>query len=606
MTYAQQLQGQLLPYRGQELDRLERVGQSHVQRVYGQDRSGQRAYRFNRLGYRSAELNPAASHRVFAFGESHAFGYFVDHEQCWPSRFVDLWANDRELDRQDICFLSFADAGASNGNIARSVVSQCSALRPDLVLVHFADPRRSEVILNGIPHRVGSWLLQEEAELAAREAPGELPETLLEMIRRGRSFFRFALGSEESEWFGPAVDPTCLAENLRDILLVQSFCRAEKIRLVATCEQIELLLAARQDPNLGPLVRQLDPEALSDFGIWSVDGDLSEDPGHVGPQRHARFAQAMFDFYLRRERSSAAPSPPATPPPATLENPALEDPVASFYRELPFNLHGDVESAARSIASNVLPDYVPDVHRLLDEGQIATAADCGCGAGWLTCSLALHYGLEVTGIDYTAVALERAREVAEHLGVASQVHWIEADLLELVDPGGFDLVLSHGVLHHLPDARQGFDRIEQMVRPGGFLSLALYHEPGRQPFLEHFRGLVSVEEKKRRWRSFVASTRHARMRCICVRGSATKFVIRERACIRCERWRRGWRALGSSCAAQASTTFNRSVTPRRFSRSRRAILNVHGARCATDDSSQVSSRSWLSVQGSKRRPCLAA
>ena len=480
---------QPLPYGGQELDRLEGLGKFHLRHTFGHDHDGRRIYSFNRLGFRGGDFDPAAAYRVFAFGESHAFGFFVDFHQCWPSRFVDIWIRHHNLDRRDVCYLNFAEAGSSNASIARSVVSQCSAVRPDLVLVHFAEMRRSEVILNGRPHRIGSWLLQEAA--AAQEAPsdGGLQETLLELFERGSSFLRFALGPKSAEWLEPHIDATCLLENLRNILLVQYFCRSEGIRLVATCEQTDQLLspAARADPTLGPLVKQIDRQVLYDTSIWSVKGDLSDDLGHAGPQRHRRFAQKMFDF-CKQAKDAPVSAPVRSGEPALKGSSG--DMVRAFYQELPFNHFDSVQAAARSLLANPIPDAYPDLHRLLVDGDVKSVVDCGCGTGWLANTLGRHYGVAVTGVDFTPCALHRAQEIADFLGLDHRVRFVEADLLQLVCDERFDLVISLGALHHTVDPRQAFDHVQRLARVGGTVYVGLYHQPGRGPFLDHFRRIL--------------------------------------------------------------------------------------------------------------------
>ncbi len=484
------LVGQPLPYCGPELDRRRNLGRPFFRRSFGSDHSGQRTYRFNRLGFRSGEFDPAAPYRVFAFGESHAFGYFVDYEECWPSRFADLWIRHRQLDPSDVCYLNFADAGASNGSIARAVVSQCSALRPDLVLVQFSGHERSEVLLDGTPHRIGRWLLLEEDAVA--DAPSDdLGRTLLELTERAKSFYRYAVGPDGRRRREDETSPTCLLDTLRNILLVQYFCESQQIPLVATCEYVDALLspAAQEDPTLGPLVRQLDPEVFCDFGVWDLPGDLTEDGGHVGSQRHERFAQAIFDFYLRKSRAAAAfaikePSP--VPEEPVLDEPDPDEPVRAFYQALPFNHYGDVQAEAESLRDNVIPSTYPDLHHVLSQAEVRSVADCGCGTGWLSNTLALHYDVEVKGIDFTSRALDRARDVASRLGVDRRVRLVEADLLELSTDERFDLVVSLGVLHHMEDPRQAFDCIQRLARLGSHVYIGLYHQPGRGPFLRHF------------------------------------------------------------------------------------------------------------------------
>lgn len=110
--------------------------------------------------------------------------------------------------------------------------------------------------------------------------------------------------------------------------------------------------------------------------------------------------------------------------------------------------------------------------------------------GWLTNALALHYGVEATAVDFTPRALERAREVARHLGVDSRIRFIVADLLELELDESFDLVVSLGALHHTVDPRRAFDRVGRLAGPGGHVYVGLYHQPGRGPFLDHFHAIL--------------------------------------------------------------------------------------------------------------------
>ena len=179
-----------LAYSGQDLERQAHLGQPFTQHGYGHDAN--RSYRFNRLGFRGPEFDPEARHRVYAFGESHAFGYFVDAEQCWPARFAALWAEAKGLTPRDVCFQNFADVGSANSAVARALVSQCTAAPPDLVLVHFGEHLRSEVFLDGRPHRVGAWLL-EDATREAAPPDGPLRAGYLEQIERGRSFYPLRL-----------------------------------------------------------------------------------------------------------------------------------------------------------------------------------------------------------------------------------------------------------------------------------------------------------------------------------------------------------------------------------------------------------------------------
>ena len=113
-----------------------------------------------------------------------------------------------------------------------------------------------------------------------------------------------------------------------------------------------------------------------------------------------------------------------------------------------------------------------------------------------------HYGVAVTGVDFTPGALARARRVAALLGIDVRVRFVAADLLELPWRERFDLVISLGALHHTVDPRRAFDRVQRLARPGGHVYVGLYHRPGREPFLEHFRGCLAGGGEEAAWAEF--------------------------------------------------------------------------------------------------------
>ncbi len=101
--------------------------------------------------------------------------------------------------------------------------------------------------------------------------------------------------------------------------------------------------------------------------------------------------------------------------------------------------------------------------------------DAGCGGGGMPLSLAEHTS-EVVGIDpinrfgQAGVTLGRERGL-RHL------HFLQADGMALPFPDqSFDLVLSHAVIEHVPDASQYLRECRRVLRPDGrmFLSTAPY------------------------------------------------------------------------------------------------------------------------------------
>lgn len=69
------------------------------------------------------------------------------------------------------------------------------------------------------------------------------------------------------------------------------------------------------------------------------------------------------------------------------------------------------------------------------------ALDLACGEGRNAIWLAGR-GWRVTGVDFSAVALERAAELAAQAQVAERTAWVQADLVSYrPEPAGFDLVV---------------------------------------------------------------------------------------------------------------------------------------------------------------------
>lgn len=99
------------------------------------------------------------------------------------------------------------------------------------------------------------------------------------------------------------------------------------------------------------------------------------------------------------------------------------------------------------------------------------ALDLACGEGRNAVWLAAH-GWQVTGVDFSEVALEKARLLADARGVEAQ--WIVTDLLEYrPEPRAFDLVLVFYL--QVPEAqRRTIARAAvEAVAPGGtFLLVA--------------------------------------------------------------------------------------------------------------------------------------
>jgi SAM-dependent methyltransferase len=111
------------------------------------------------------------------------------------------------------------------------------------------------------------------------------------------------------------------------------------------------------------------------------------------------------------------------------------------------------------------------VRQQCDALPVGEALDLACGEGRNALWLA-RLGWTVTGVDYSAAAIERAQSLTarEPAEVAKRLTWRVADITrELPPPGSVDLVLV-SYLHLVPVEQEGvFAAAAAAVRPEGHL-----------------------------------------------------------------------------------------------------------------------------------------
>ncbi len=133
----------------------------------------------------------------------------------------------------------------------------------------------------------------------------------------------------------------------------------------------------------------------------------------------------------------------------------------------------------------------------------------GCGTGRHSCGSALRFaGARILAIDLSRASLAYAIRKARELGIANVEH-AQADLLALDGmERRFDMIESGGVLHHLADPLAGWRALERLLRPGGYMRIALYSERARAPVvaarrLIEARGLGPAADGIRRARAVI-------------------------------------------------------------------------------------------------------
>ncbi|HWN08373.1 MAG TPA: methyltransferase domain-containing protein [Pyrinomonadaceae bacterium] len=157
----------------------------------------------------------------------------------------------------------------------------------------------------------------------------------------------------------------------------------------------------------------------------------------------------------------------------------LKERVRAFWQENPCGeKFADAPPGTRRFFELV------EAHRYTKEWHIPIAAnfagagglkvlEIGCGLGTDGAQFA-EAGADYTGVDLTEAAVELARKRFELFGVAGKFRTADAENLDFEDDS-FDLVYSHGVLHHTPDTQKAIDEVHRVLRPGGRAMVMLYH-----------------------------------------------------------------------------------------------------------------------------------
>ncbi|MGC2246295.1 MAG: class I SAM-dependent methyltransferase [Terriglobales bacterium] len=133
--------------------------------------------------------------------------------------------------------------------------------------------------------------------------------------------------------------------------------------------------------------------------------------------------------------------------------------TAAFYRSLDehrYKVHPRLQSAVGFEQTRGL--------RVLEIG-------CGCGSeAERFASAGAHY----TAVDLTNAAVSITQRRFQLSNLEGQFAQGDAENLPFAD-GSFDLVYSHGVLHHTPDTPRTIREVHRVLSPGGRAMIMLYY-----------------------------------------------------------------------------------------------------------------------------------
>ena len=152
--------------------------------------------------------------------------------------------------------------------------------------------------------------------------------------------------------------------------------------------------------------------------------------------------------------------------------------VKSFYEENPFPNYEGLEEFGELVSKGSQNSFSANLLKAV--GYNKTVLECGCGTGQLSHFLQLNNN-HVLGIDMSLGSLGLAVEHKHRNGLARS-GFAQMNIFDLaVKDASFDVVISHGVLHHTFDARRAFAAIARKAKPGGVIMVGLYNRYARVP-----------------------------------------------------------------------------------------------------------------------------
>jgi cyclopropane fatty-acyl-phospholipid synthase-like methyltransferase len=147
--------------------------------------------------------------------------------------------------------------------------------------------------------------------------------------------------------------------------------------------------------------------------------------------------------------------------------------VRAGYDAISFEYRDDDGQAARSSpeATDHYEEWIAELGALLHPGD--RVLDLGCGAGVPTARLLVEHGFRVTGVDISAIQIERAKRLVP------SAMFLQADMATW-EPNAesFEAIVSLYALIHVPlaDQQQLIPRLARWLSRGGLLLATVGHQ----------------------------------------------------------------------------------------------------------------------------------
>jgi len=175
------------------------------------------------------------------------------------------------------------------------------------------------------------------------------------------------------------------------------------------------------------------------------------------------------------------------------------------------DLVSEAEAYARADFSEANQAFVEGLVELAGPLDGARAVDLGTGPGDIPIRLAkARPDWRITAVDASESMLAIARAASSEAGVFGRIDWVLSDAKATELPaGGFDVVFSNSLLHHLPDPEAVWSEIKRLAAPGATVFLRDLARPCSETeargIVETYSGDESELLKEEFYRSLLAA-----------------------------------------------------------------------------------------------------
>jgi SAM-dependent methyltransferase len=111
--------------------------------------------------------------------------------------------------------------------------------------------------------------------------------------------------------------------------------------------------------------------------------------------------------------------------------------------------------------------------RLITDRPPGRALDIGAGEGADSIRLA-HLGYHVDAVEISSVGAQKISAFASAEGVGDRVHVHNVDVTKFSSDSAYDVVISNGLLHYLPDKEPIVDFMRGVTAPDGLNVVSLW------------------------------------------------------------------------------------------------------------------------------------